>query len=80
MIAGFAIAGVYLPSMPRKPIELPPAVARGFVADMRAFHAEKNTIKADGIAARRYRTALKQHYSGKRRLTDIKEMFLQNEE
>lgn len=67
---------LYFLSMPRKPIELPPAVARGFVADMRAFHAEKNTIKADGIAARQLH-ALKQHYSGKRRLTDIKEMFLQ---
>ena len=27
----------YIRSMPRKPIELPPAVARAFVEDMRAF-------------------------------------------
>jgi hypothetical protein len=39
-------------SVARKPIELPPAVARRFVEDMRAFHAEKNSVKADGIAAR----------------------------
>jgi hypothetical protein len=31
--------------MPRKPIELPRAVARAFVKDMRAFLAEKNAIK-----------------------------------
>ena len=43
---------------------------------MRAFFVEKNTIKADGIAARQLH-ALKQHYSGKLRLTDVKEMFLQ---
>ena len=37
--------------MPLKPLELPPDVARDFVRDMRAFFAEKNTIKADEIAA-----------------------------
>jgi hypothetical protein len=35
--------------MPRKPIELPPEVARRFVQDMRAFHTEKNQIKRDEI-------------------------------
>jgi hypothetical protein len=38
--------------MLRKPIELPPAVARRFVEDIRAFHAEPNAIKRDEIAAR----------------------------
>jgi hypothetical protein len=38
--------------MPLKPIELPPAVARRFVDDMRAFHAEENAVKRDEIAAR----------------------------
>jgi hypothetical protein len=42
----------YFPRMPRKPIELPPAIARAFVNDMRAFLAEKNAIKRDEIAAR----------------------------
>jgi hypothetical protein len=37
--------------MPRKSLELPPAVARNFVRDMRAFFTEKNTIKAYAIAA-----------------------------
>jgi hypothetical protein len=38
--------------MPLKPIELPPAVARRFVEDMPAFHAETNAINPDKIAAR----------------------------
>lgn len=38
--------------MPRKPIELPPAVARAFAEDARAFFAEPNAIKHDEIAAR----------------------------
>jgi hypothetical protein len=62
--------------MPRKPLELPPVVARGFVKDMRAFLAEKNAIKRDEIAARQLQ-ALKQHYTGKLRLFDVKETFLQ---
>jgi hypothetical protein len=55
-------------------IELPPAVARRFVEDMRAFHAEPNAIKRDEIAARQLH-GLKQHYAGKLRLSDVKEMF-----
>jgi hypothetical protein len=43
--------GAYIQRMPHKPIELPPAVARRFVEDMRAFFAEKSTIEADEIAA-----------------------------
>jgi hypothetical protein len=38
--------------MPRKQFEVPPAAARSFFQDMRAFFAEKNSIKADEIAAR----------------------------
>ena len=62
--------------MPLKPIELPPAVARRFVNDMRAFHAEPNAIKRDEIAGRQLH-ALRQHYSGKLRLSDVKDMFKQ---
>ena len=36
----------------RKPLELPPEVARRFFEDMRAFHREPNPIKRDEIAAR----------------------------
>jgi hypothetical protein len=56
--------------MPRNPIELPPAVARRFEEDMRAWFAETNLIKRDEIAARQLH-ALRQHYSGKLRLTDV---------
>ena len=49
--------------MPRKPIELPPAVVRAFVQDMHAFLAEEKAIKRDEIAARQLH-ALKQHYAG----------------
>jgi hypothetical protein len=45
-----------------KPIDLPPEVAKAFVKDMRAYLAEPNAIKADGIAARQLH-ALKQHYA-----------------
>jgi hypothetical protein len=63
----------HIQAMP-KFIELPPAVARRFVEDMRAFHAEPNAIKRDEIAARQLH-GLKQHYAGKLRLSDVKEMF-----
>jgi hypothetical protein len=61
--------------MPRKPIELPPEAAKAFVRDMRAFFKAGGTgVKADGIAANQLH-ALKQHYNGKLRLTDINAMF-----
>jgi hypothetical protein len=69
-------AADYLTTMPRKQLEVPPAVARAFVKDMRAFFAEPNAIKRDEIAARQL-WALKQHYTGKLRITDVYEMFLQ---
>jgi hypothetical protein len=44
---------------------------------MRAFFAAgHNTIEADAIAAQQLH-ALKQHYKGKLKLTDVKELFLQ---
>lgn len=66
----------------RAPIEVPPEVARRFIADMRAFHAERNAIKRDEIAARQLH-ALKQYQSPrekKLRLSDVKEMFEQMRE
>jgi hypothetical protein len=63
--------------MPSKPIELPPEVAKAFVADMRVFFAEPNLIKRDEIAARQM-SVLRQ-YQGPRekpaRIPDIMEMF-----
>jgi hypothetical protein len=53
----------------------PPPVARRFVDDMRAFHSEPNAIERDEIAARQL-DALKQHYSGKLRLSDTEPRFV----
>jgi hypothetical protein len=39
----------------RAPLDLPPEVARSFMADLRAFHAEPNSIKEDEIAVRQVR-------------------------
>ena len=39
----------------RKPLELPPEVARRFFEDIRAFHREPNPIKRDEITARQLR-------------------------
>jgi len=64
------------PNVPfkRKPLDLPPEVGRAFIEDMRALHAAKNAIRRDEIAARAS-WRLKQHYPGKLRLSDVKEMF-----
>ena len=62
--------------MPSKPPDLPIEVAKAFVRDMRAFHAAKGSLKKDEIAARQL-WRLKQHWSGKLRITDVREMFVQ---
>jgi hypothetical protein len=63
--------------MPAKPTELPPTVARAFVRDMRAFHAEKSPIKRDEIASRQIHVL--RQYQGKRerpiKLHQVKQMF-----
>jgi hypothetical protein len=41
-----------------KPIDMPPEVARRFVADMLAYFAEPNAIKRDEIAARQLHATL----------------------
>jgi len=62
----------------RKPLDLPPAAARAFVKDMRAYFAERDAIKRDAIAASQLRVL--KEYQGPRemelRLSDVKEMFL----
>jgi hypothetical protein len=63
--------------VPRKPIDLPPAVARAFSEDMRAYFAEDNPIKRDGIAVRQLR-ALRERQGPREkalRLSDVKSMF-----
>jgi hypothetical protein len=62
-----------------KRLDLPPAVAKAFVRDMKAFFAEKDAIKRDLIAVHQPGTL--QEYQGPRekklRLDDVKEMFRQ---
>jgi hypothetical protein len=38
--------------MPSKPFELPPAAAKAFVCDMKAFFRAKEQLKQDEIASR----------------------------
>jgi hypothetical protein len=63
--------------MPRKQLEVPPAAARAFVKDMRAFHAAKTGFEKDEIAAAQLH-ALREHLPrGTRlRLTDVHDLFL----
>jgi hypothetical protein len=62
-----------------KSLELPAAVARAFVEDMRAYFTEENQIKRDGIAVRQLH-ALNQHQGPREkplRLSDVKRVFLE---
>jgi hypothetical protein len=65
--------------MSSKPIELPPHVAKAFIADMRTFFAAKNSVKKDEIAARQLHVL--RAYQGPcekpLKLIDVREMFLQ---
>jgi hypothetical protein len=61
----------------RKPLDVPGHVAKAFLADLRAFHAEPNAIKRDEIAARQARL-LNQHLKPSKkelRTHDVKDMF-----
>ncbi len=65
--------------MTRKPLDLPPAVARAFVKDMRAFFAEEDKHKQDAIAVRQL-NALREHQGPREkplRLSDVKQMFVE---
>jgi hypothetical protein len=63
----------------RKPLELPPAVARAFVKDMKAYFAEENRYKQDEIALRQLHALWE--FQGPRekklRLSDVKAMFVE---
>ena len=61
-----------------KPLDLPPAIAREFMRDMKAYFAEPAAHKRDAIAARQ-RHALSEFQSSreiKLRLSDVKRMFI----
>jgi hypothetical protein len=61
----------------RKPLELPPNVAKAFVKDMQAYFAETNRYKQEEIAVRQLH-ALKEHQGPREKpliLSDVKQMF-----
>jgi hypothetical protein len=63
--------------MPSKSIELPLQVAKAFVRDMRAYHAEKSPIKRYEIASRQIYVL--RRYQGKNerpiKLNQVRQMF-----
>jgi hypothetical protein len=60
-------------------LELPVAVAKAFVRDMRAYFAEQNELKRDEIAARQLHALneFRRPRDKKLRLADVKAMFLE---
>jgi hypothetical protein len=63
----------------RRQLELPPAVARAFWIDLRAYWAEGDGHKRDDIAMRQLHS-LKEHQSPRDkplRLSDVKAMFVE---
>jgi hypothetical protein len=62
----------------RKPLDLPPAVAREFMKDMMAYFAEDDGHRRDAIAARQLH-ALREVQGPREkalRLSDVKRMFI----
>lgn len=62
--------------MPRKQLEVPPAVARSFVKDMRAYFAEKDGSKREAIVVQQA-WSLNQHLATKIKTHEVKAMFFQ---
>jgi hypothetical protein len=63
----------------RKPFELPPAIAKAFVKDMKAFFAEEDATKRDATAA--HQLSVLREYQPPReeklRPSDVKDMFFE---
>ncbi|MGJ5036614.1 hypothetical protein ACQR13_21110 [Bradyrhizobium sp. HKCCYLRH3059] len=63
--------------MPRPPLDLPPKVARAFMADLKAYIAATTALAKEEIAARQLR-ALREYLrpsDGKLRLTDVRALM-----
>jgi hypothetical protein len=61
----------------RAPLEIPPAVACQFMADLQAYYAEDDAVKRDEIVGRQLQ-ALRQYQrprEKKFRLVDVKRLF-----
>ncbi|WP_316184766.1 hypothetical protein [Bradyrhizobium sp. SZCCHNRI1003] len=63
----------------RKPLELPPEVAKAFLTDMEAFYAAPDWLAKDEIAARQLRVLREYLRPSDRKLglTEVKELFAQ---
>ena len=63
--------------MPRKPIDMPPAAAKAFMRDLKAFFAEPDIHKRDLIAGDQMRALWEHQRPGDRRVSilDVKELF-----
>ena len=63
--------------MPRKPVQIPPAAAKAFMRDLKAFFKEKDTHKRDLIAGDQMRALWEHQRPSDRRVTilDVKELF-----
>ena len=63
----------------RKPLEIPPAAAKAFLHDLRAFFRETSQLKQDEIAGRQLHAlrALQRPREKKLRLSDVKQLFLE---
>ncbi|WP_338832182.1 hypothetical protein [Bradyrhizobium sp. 27S5] len=60
----------------RKPLEIPPEIARQFAADMRAYHADRDGNLRDRIAVGTRHMLLEHMPTGtKLRLNEVKELF-----
>ncbi|WP_375782954.1 hypothetical protein ACE10Z_23860 [Bradyrhizobium sp. Pha-3] len=60
----------------RKPLEIPPAIARQFEADMRAYHAERDGIMRGRIAVGTRHMLLEHMPAGtKLRLSEVEKLF-----
>ncbi|CAL77435.1 hypothetical protein BRADO3658 [Bradyrhizobium sp. ORS 278] len=63
--------------MARRPLDLPPKVAREFLADLKAYRAATTGLAKDEIAARQGR-ALREYLrpsDGRLRLTDVRNLM-----
>lgn len=60
----------------RKPIDIPPDAGRQFMADMKAYHAERDDLRRDRIAVGTRHMLLQHMPAGtKLRLSEVKELF-----
>ena len=78
LVRGFYASNGTAAWVTRKPLDLPPSVARAFGKDMRAYFAEDDAHRRDAIAARQLHALREVQGPNEKelRLSDIKRMFI----